>query len=92
MKTLVTGVCLAITLILPAAAAPELCADGQFAIIRVSTLKPTGTRAGFDQAVKDQIAWYRGHGITGNRIVTADVIDFAAGGPSLSTKEVMSIH
>ncbi len=91
MKTLVIGACLTAFLVLPAAA-QQLCANGQFAIVRVSTLKPTGTRAGFDQAVKDQIAWYRGHGITGNKIVTADVIDLAAGGPSLSTTEIMSIH
>ena len=92
MKTLMSGLVLAAAFALPAAAAPQLCANGQVAIIRVSTLKAGGTRAGFDKAVKDQIAWYRGHGITTNKIVTADVIDFAGGAPALSTKEVMSIH
>ena len=92
MKILITGLCLSAIFALPAAAAPKLCAGGQVAVIRVSTLKAGGTRAGFDKAVKDQIAWYRGHGITTNKIVTADVIDFEAGVPSLSTKEGMSIH
>lgn len=92
MKTLVSGLVLAAIFALPATAAPQLCANGQVAIIRVSTLKADGTRAGFDKAVKDQIAWYRSHGVTTNKIVTADVIDFAGGAPALSTKEVMSIH
>jgi hypothetical protein len=91
MKTLVIGACLAALFALPALAGP-LCPTGQIAIIRVSTLKPAGTRAGFDKAVKDQIAWYRSHGITSNRIVTAEVIDIHAGSPSLSEKEIMTIH
>ncbi|HVW73383.1 MAG TPA: hypothetical protein VHC39_07070 [Rhizomicrobium sp.] len=92
MKILLTGLCLVALFALPAAAAPDLCTNGQVAIVRVSTLKAGGTRAGFDKAVQDQIAWYRGHGITTNKIVTADVIDFAGGAPALSAKEVMSIH
>ena len=89
MKILIAALCLTTLATLPAAAA--VCADGQIAIVRVSTLKTGGTRAGFDKAVADQIAWYKSHGVTTNRIVTAEVIDFN-GAPSLSTKEVMTIH
>ncbi len=90
MKATVIGAGLATLLALPAAAQP-VC-KGQVAIVRVSTLKTGGTRAGFDKAVADQIAWYRGHNITGNKIVTADVIDLSSGKPAISAKEVMIIH
>jgi hypothetical protein len=92
MKSVIIGACVLGLLVVPALAAPQLCPAGQIAIIRVSTLKPTGTRAGFDKAVKDQIAWYRGHGISGNKIVEAEVIDFVAGAPQMSAREVMTIH
>jgi hypothetical protein len=91
MKTIVVGAAIAAMLTVPAFAADTVCA-GQVAIIRVSTLKAGGTRAGFDKAVADQVAWYRGHGQTGNRIVTADVIDLSSGKPMISTKEIMTIH
>src|ERR1700753_962199 len=90
MKAIIAGICLAALTALPAAAA--VCANGQIAIVRVSTLKATGTRAGFDKAVADQIAWYRSHGLNANKIVSADVIDFDGGAPALSTKEIMTIH
>ena len=91
MKIIVAAVCLTAAFSLPAIAA-DTCPNGQIAIIRVSTLKATGTRAGFDKAVQDQIAWYRGKGITTNKIVEADVIDYSAGKASVSTKEVVSVH
>ena len=90
MKAIITGICLAALTALPAAA--QVCAQGQVAVIRVSTLTATGTRAGFEKAVADQIAWYRSHGLTGNKIVTADVIDFNSGKPAISAKEIMTIH
>ncbi len=91
MKAIAIMAALAALLALPAAAADSVC-KGQVAIIRVSTLKPTGTRAAFDKAVADQIAWYRGHGVTDNKIVTADVIDMGMGMPMASAKEIMTIH
>ncbi len=78
MKIIAAAVCLTAAWALPAAAA-ELCPKGQIAIIRVSTLKSTASRADFDKAVKDQIAWYRAKGVTTNKIVEANVIDFANG-------------
>ena len=89
MKTMLIGASLAL-LSLPASAA--VCAGGKVAIIRVSTIKAEGTRAGFDKAVADQIAWYRSHGVANNRIVEAGVIDMTSGMPTLSAKEVMTIH
>ncbi len=90
MKSIFAGACLAALITLPAAA--QVCSKGQVAVIRVSTLKAAGTRAGFDKAVADQIAWYRGHGLTANKIVTADVIDLSSGKPVVSAKEIMTIH
>lgn len=92
MKTVLIGACLVALSILPAMAADEVCPAGQAAIIRVSTLKAGGTRAGFDKAVADQIAWYRGHKITSNRIVTANVIELSSGKPMVSAREIMTIH
>ena len=93
MKAIIIGVGLAALVSLPAAAADtHLCAKGQIAIIRVSTIKAGGTRAGFDKAVADQIAWYRGHGVTSNKIVEADVIDLTGGEPRISSKEAITIH
>ncbi|MDB5733929.1 MAG: hypothetical protein JWP16_2351 [Alphaproteobacteria bacterium] len=91
MKAVFTGLCLAAAFTLPAAAADKVC-NGQVAIVRVSTLKAAGTRAGFDQAVADQIAWYRGHGLTDNRIVAADVIDLSSGKPAISATEIVTFH
>ena len=91
MKIILSTVCLTAVLSVPAMAA-DVCANGQVAIIRVSTLKATGTRAGFDKAVQDQIAWYRGKDITTNKIVEANVIDLSGGKASVSAKEVVSIH
>lgn len=91
MKIILSAVCLTAVFAVPAMAA-DVCANGQVAIIRVSTLKATGSRAGFDKAVQDQIAWYRGKGITTNKIVEANVIDFNGGKPLVSAKEVLSIH
>ena len=91
MKIIAAAVCLTAACALPAAA-DELCPKGQIAIIRVSTLKSTESRAGFDKAVADQIAWYRAKGITTNKIVEADVIDLSGGQPMVSTKEALTIH
>jgi len=90
MKAIITGLLLAALSAAPAAAA--VCAGGQVAVIRVSALKAGGTRAGFDKAVTDQIAWYRSHGLDNNKIVTANVIDMSSGTPAISAKEIMTIH
>jgi hypothetical protein len=91
MKIIISAVCLTAAFALPAMAA-DPCPNGQVAIFRISTLKPTGTRAGFDKAVQDQIAWYRGKGISNNKIVVAGVIDFSGGAPALSGKDIATIH
>jgi len=89
MKAIVIGACAILVSALPAAA--QIC-KGQIAVIRVSTIKAGGTRSGFDKAVADQIAWYRGHNLTANKIVEADVIDISGGKPTVSSKEVMTVH
>jgi hypothetical protein len=72
---------------LPAAAA-DLCPSGDVpAIVRFSTI--TGTRAGFDKAVQDQILWYRSHGVTTNTIYESDVLAAPGAPPS---NQVMTVH
>jgi hypothetical protein len=91
MKAILAGACLTALLALPATAA-DVCSKGQIAVVRVSTLKSPASRPAFDKAVTDQIAWYRSHGVTTNKIVTAEVIDMSMGAPMVSTKDVMTIH
>lgn len=93
MHSSALGFCLIALLAQPAVAQSDLCPSAKIAIIRLSKIKSGGSRAGFDQAVKDQIAWYRSHGFTGNRIVEADVLDVAARArPSVSSTEALTIH
>jgi hypothetical protein len=48
---------------------------GQVAIVRVVTLTPSGTRAGLESAMRQHEAWYRAHGFTRNRIISAPVLE-----------------
>jgi hypothetical protein len=76
----------------PATAAPT-CPSGQVqAILRVSEI--TGTRAGYDQAVKDHIQWYRDHGYKENTITNTAVWGIGLGAPlaQSTTPQVLSIH
>lgn len=92
MKTILIGCVAASLFALPAAAADPLC-SGQVAVIRVSALKAARSRAAFDKAVASQIAWYRSHGVTSNKIVEANVIEVGNGKPPMiSAKEVVTIH
>ena len=72
----------------------ELCARGELIVMRVSRIVEGGSREGFDQAVDHQLSWYRAHGFTANRLLTADVLaqDAASKGWSTSGSEVMSLH
>lgn len=72
----------------------ELCAKGELVVIRVSRIVEGGSREGFDQAVDHQRSWYRAHGFTANRLLTADVLaqDAPSRDWSKSASEVMSLH
>jgi hypothetical protein len=72
----------------------DFCAGGEIAVVRMSTLVPGGSRDGFDKAVGDQLAWYRSHGFTQNRLVTAPVIvqDAVSKQWSVSPAEVFTLH
>ena len=88
------GACVMLCLAAPAFAAPDsaVCPNGVVANVRISSIKPTGTRAGFDAAVRDHIKWYRDHGFTANEQVVADVLDRNGDALGVSAKEVMTIH
>jgi hypothetical protein len=97
MKTRLSGI--AVVLIAAGAAhaqktPADFCADGQIAILRLSTLAQGGSRAGFDKAVSDQLAWYRTHGFKQNRIATAPVIvqDESSKQCAVSETEIFSLH
>jgi hypothetical protein len=78
-----------------AAAQPvEACKTGTIAIVRLSTIKPTGTLAGFNRAVSDHANWYRQHGFSTNALVVADVLvtDPGTGHWVASKEKVMTIH
>lgn len=79
---------------LPAIAAPRPCPAGQeLATIRVSTLKPSGSRAGFEEAARDHQKWYRDHGVKDNLIYMTDVLEYdKQGGYAPSTTKVLAIH
>lgn len=72
----------------------ELCRDGQVVIVRVSKIADGGSRAAFDKAVVDQLAWYRSHGFRTNRLVSADVLtqDPATRAWSTSASEILTLH
>jgi len=72
----------------------DFCTGGEIAVVRLSTLIEGGTRAGYDKAVSDQLAWYRSHGFTQNRLVTAPVIAQDAKSKlwSVSPTEIFSLH
>jgi hypothetical protein len=78
-----------------AAADPaDFCKGGQIAIVRLSTLIPGGTQAGFEKAAADQEAWYRSHGFTANRLITRPLIvqDPKTKDWTVSKTEFLSIH
>jgi hypothetical protein len=78
------------------AQAPEkACPAGTvFSVVRVSTIKSTGSMAGFDDAVKDHIKWYRDHGFKTNEISTHPVLETMDKGKTwtVSKTQVLSIH
>jgi hypothetical protein len=86
---------LAVAFAAPASAQTAFPAcDGDWAAVRVSTIKPTSSLAAFMRAQEAHIAWYRKNGFTNNQIYTARVL--VTGGTTsamtYSETEVMSFH
>ena len=77
-----------------AAGVEDICPNGTIAIVRLNTIKATGSRAGFDQAVKDHMKWYRDHGFKDNEMQVANVLKYdpKSNQTSVSKTEVLSIH
>lgn len=75
-------------------AAPLPACDGDYAIVRISQIKPTGSMAGFMKAVDAHKAWYRSHGFMNNEIYTAKIAvrDPAKKTWSFSTDQIMTFH
>jgi len=68
--------------------------DGDYVVVRMSTIHSGGSMKGFLDAVAAHQEWYRSHGFKDNRIVVARVIewDLAIGGTRYSDKSVMTLH
>jgi hypothetical protein len=81
---------------LPAAAQnADACPAGQvFSVVRMSTIKPTGSMNGFFDAVHDHLKWYRDHGYTTNDIASHPVLETNDQGQTwtVSKTQVFSIH
>jgi hypothetical protein len=92
----IAGGAFALALATPVAAAPaKTCPAGQeLVVLRISTLKPTGSRAGFEEAARDHLKWYRDHGFKDNQQMVLDVFDFdqKTGATTVSKTKVMTIH
>lgn len=75
------------------AASPlELCKGGQLMSLRLNTIKP-GQTAAYEKAARDHMAWYRGHGYSGNRMLVGPVITGnRAEGWTASNSEYASVH
>lgn len=77
-----------------AADAPAACPSGNLAIIRISTITPKGTLAGFQKAAADHAKWYTSHGYSEDQIVAAPVLLFDAATSKLnkSPDTVITFH
>ena len=91
---LMAGACLLVATPALAATPTDLCKTGQLVIVRTSKITPTGSKVGFQKAVRDNQAWYRAHGITQNQQVGGAVLDYdpATKNWSVSPNMVASIH
>jgi hypothetical protein len=90
------GCLVALAVAQPAAAQlATACPAGQTtAVVRMSTIKPTGSMAGFSEAARDHLKWYRDHGYTANQITSYPVLETKDQGKTwaVSQTQVLSIH
>ena len=75
-----------------AAYAAGPCGADNLVTMRVSKLSPSGTPAGFLDAVKDHKAWYAGHGFKDDVFVTTPALVPAKGGLQRSASEYVTFH
>ena len=68
--------------------------EGNYQIVRVSGIKPTGSMDGFLKAVEAHKAWYRSHGFKNNEIRTQRIMvqDPATHKWKYSDQEIMVVH
>lgn len=77
-----------------AATPPDLCKGGQVSVLRISKLKSGDAKAQFDKAEKSQVAWYRSHGFSKNRVLVGAVMvqDKTTKEWTVSPSEIVSLH
>ena len=63
-------------------------------MVRISTIKPTGSMAGFLEAVQDHAKWYRDHGHTADEITSSPILEKSEDGKTwaVSKTRAFSIH
>lgn len=68
--------------------------DGDFAVVRVSQIKPTSSLDALMKAQEAHIAWYRKNGFMNNQIYTTRILvsDPTTKAMKYSDTEVMSFH
>jgi len=74
-------------------AEPWAC-DGHIAMLRRSEIVEGGSIAGFLEAARDHMAWYRNHGVVTNRQLVARVVerDPETGREIPSDREIVTLH
>ena len=77
-----------------AATPPDLCPNGDIAIMRYSKIAPGGSMDGFKAAVADHAKWYADHGFTADREIIAPVLmsDPTTHDWSIAKDQVLTIH
>ena len=74
-----------------AAGAAPAC-NGDLVGMRVSSLKPGGSMAGFADAVRDNAKWYASHGLKDDRFAMAPVFESTDKTYKPSVTKAMTIH
>jgi hypothetical protein len=94
MRTYLVLISVIAALISTPALAQRPACDGDFAVVRVSEIKPSSSMEQYLKALDAHKAWYRSHGFMNNEIHTAKmlVLDKSTNSWKYSDSEIMSFH
>ncbi|MDT7933489.1 MAG: hypothetical protein RQ833_02640 [Sphingomonadaceae bacterium] len=75
------------------AQAENACPSGNVAVVRISSIKPTGSMAGFREAATEHAKWYKSHGYKDEFTIAPLLIyDQATNSLKAVPNKVMTIH
>ena len=94
MRRLMIAIVFCMTLQVARVQSASPACDGDIAVVRISTIKPTGSMEGFLKAQEAHLAWYRSHGYRDNLIYSARVLvrDPVTRSMKYSDTEIMTFH